>query len=144
MGHFIKTFYLTNVKKECTHKPNQPYLPAMSKSKSSRKHDRKSKNIIAQTTNVKSMFADGFTERHDLEQYFWTENTVNKIRDSLKYIPECCCLTTPSLGHAFYLQNRHEVVLDIDTRFNYLPRFRYFDILAPIGKDGELFNVIVM
>jgi len=102
--------------------------------------NRKSKNIVNKN---KSMFADGFVERYDLEQYFWTEDTVKRLLHSLEYIPECCCLTTPSLGHGFYEIGRDELVLDIDTRFDYLPKFRYFDILYPSNVDEDV-RMIVM
>lgn len=104
------------------------------------KMNRKSKNIVNKS---KSMFADGFVERYDLEQYFWTEDTVKRLLHSLEYIPECCCLTTPSLGHGFYEIGRDELVLDIDTRFDYLPKFRYFDILYPSNVDENV-RMIVM
>jgi hypothetical protein len=101
---------------------------------------RKEKNIIRET---RSMFDNGFEERHDLEQYFWTERTVNKLIQSLRFIPNCCCLTTPSLGHGFYQIGREEIVLDIDTRFEYLPKFQYFDILVTHSINEEI-RIIVM
>jgi len=100
---------------------------------------RKEKNI----TDNRSMFANGFEERTDLEQYFWTEDTVLRLIKSLEFIPNCCCLTTPTLGCGFHHIGREEVVLDIDTRFNFLPKFRYFDIRYPINQEEE-FSIIVM
>ena len=102
--------------------------------------NRSEKNIHHQS---KSMFSDGFKERYDLEQYFWTEDTVKRLIDSLRFTHDCCCLTTPSLGHGFYQIGRQELVLDIDTRFDYLPRFKYFDILYPIEIDDNI-HIIVM
>ncbi len=102
--------------------------------------NRTTKNIVQST---KTMFETGFIERHDLEQYFWSEDTVNRLLYSLSYIDACCCLTTPSLGHGFYAIGREEVVLDIDRRFEYLPKFRYFDILLPTTQD-ESFNILIL
>ena len=102
--------------------------------------NRKEKNILKKD---KSMFGNGFEERYDLEQYFWTEDTVNKLINSLEYTPDCCCLTTPSLGHGFNEIGRKELVLDIDTRFDYLPKFRYFDILYPVQLNENI-HIIVM
>lgn len=104
--------------------------------------NRKDKNILVSMKN-RSMFSSGFSERTDLEQYFWTKETVEKLMDSLKYIDECCCLTTPSLGHGFYTIGREETVLDIDTRFEYLPKFQYFDILYPTDT-GETYNILIV
>lgn len=88
--------------------------------------------LNGKTRKQRSMFSDGFVERHDLEQYFWTEDTVEQLRGSLTLSHpvegSVCCLTTPSLAHAFYQSDRVEPLLDIDTRFSYLPGFRYFDI----------------
>lgn len=101
------------------------------------------KNIVSASSCGRQMYEAGFSERTDLEQYFWTEDTVDRLVDSLQYMNDCCCLTTPSLGHGFYSKGREEVVLDIDTRFDYLPKFRYFDILSPEHHDEE-FRIIVM
>lgn len=80
------------------------------------------------------MFSDGFQERYDLEQYFWTEKTVNDIMKALdhNYNSSCICLTTPSLAHGFWIkEQRIETLLDIDKRFSYLPKYYHFDILNP-------------
>lgn len=104
---------------------------------------RSDKNIVKPNNDNRSMFADGFKERYDLEQYFWTEDTVNRLLQSLEFIENCCCLTTPSLGEGFFRIGREEVVLDIDTRFNYLPKFRYFDIRTPEEQEEE-FRIIIL
>ena len=91
----------------------------------------------------RSMFSDGFTERRDLEQYFWTTETVHKLMTALRYQFDPCCLGTPSLAYAWYFEeNRSEWLFDIDERFNYLPKFRYFDIRSPENVD-ETFRIIV-
>ena len=99
----------------------------------------------------RSMFANGFSERRDLEQYFWTENTIENIRAALRYTfgPESsCCLCTPSLAHNWWAYDTKEVsLLDIDTRFEYLPKFRYFDLRYPnktdLSSDQQLWRVVV-
>src|SRR5690242_10355913 len=90
----------------------------------------------------RSMFAEGFTERHDLEQYFWTQETVEKLLEALSDYEDCCCLATPSLAHAWHLQSREETLLDIDTRFAYLPKFRYYDLRNPEDVDDQYRIVI--
>jgi hypothetical protein len=77
------------------------------------------------------MFADGFTERRDLEQYFWTEETVDRLKIALTNASDCCCMATPSLAYSWHCEEREEVLLDIDTRFDFLPKFRYWDIRQP-------------
>ena len=49
-----------------------------------------------------AMFADGFTERHDLEQYFWTKSTVDRLMKALEFTGDCCCLTTPTLVNLLF------------------------------------------
>lgn len=95
------------------------------------------------SNNNRSMFASGFTERYDLEQYFWTEETVQRLLHALEYTSDCCCLTTPSLGHGFHTIGREEVVLDIDERFAYLPKFRYFDIRFPYPQEED-FQILIL
>lgn len=104
---------------------------------------RSTKNIHTAAPDSRSMFEDGFKERTDLEQYFWTTDTVNRLIKSLEFETDCCCLTTPSLGHGFYIAGRNETVLDIDKRFEYLPKFQYFDILAPT-PTGEEYRILIL
>lgn len=96
------------------------------------------------------MFAQGFQERHDLEQYFWTDKTVLQLVHALhsasNFNGHVCCLATPSLAQAFYIHQQYQVeaLLDIDTRFQYLPGFRYFDLRFPTPcNDGDDFRIVV-
>lgn len=91
----------------------------------------------------RSMFSNGFQERHDLEQCFWTDATVFRLLKALEYSSDCCCLTTPTLAVAFHENGRDEVLLDIDERFDYLPKFRYWDLRNPTELDSDSFQVIV-
>ncbi len=94
--------------------------------------------------SLKSMFSSGFVERHDLEQYFWTEETVQRIINAIKEYTDCCCLTTPSLAHALHIEGKEEALFDIDTRFDYLPKFRYYDInKKDLDTVDETFRIVV-
>jgi len=97
---------------------------------------------MASSSSSRSMFPEGFVERRDLEQYFWTEETVMRLMKALEYTPDCCCLATPSLAQGMHVTGREETLLDIDTRFEYLPKFRYWDIQCP-SPVGETFRVVV-
>ncbi|KAJ3272563.1 hypothetical protein HDV01_005406 [Terramyces sp. JEL0728] len=88
------------------------------------------------------MFVDGFMERRDLEQYFWTQNTIDKIKAAIEYEMNTACLCVPTLAHEFHEAaleesdtERERYLFDIDTKFDYLPLFKYFDILAPQQTD---------
>uniref|UniRef100_A0A7S4J2M5 N6-adenine methyltransferase n=1 Tax=Odontella aurita TaxID=265563 RepID=A0A7S4J2M5_9STRA len=94
--------------------------------------------------SARHMFADEFIERHDLEQYFWSEATVLGLQKALGYHEDVCCLTTPSLAHAWHEDGREEVLLDLDERFDYLPRFRRFDLRSPEASENENFRVVVV
>lgn len=98
--------------------------------------------------SARHMFSKGFVERHDLEQYFWTTTTVHNLRRALSFDPDdLCCLATPSLAHAFHLGDPTQEVrlLDIDTRFSYLPGFRFWDIRKPepLLESQTTFRVVV-
>jgi len=98
------------------------------------------KNIFVKSEG--NVFRDGMEEQHALEQFFWTEDTVQRLADALNwvYISETCCLMTPSLAHHWHEQ---EALLDIDQRFEYLPKFRYYDIRAPEDVEGD-FRLLVL
>jgi len=101
--------------------------------------------IFFETCNEKKdVFDNKISENRKYEQYFWTSKTVNDLLDACEYITNTCCFTTPSLAHAFHEKGREEKLLDIDERFNYLPRFEKFDIINPHYLDEDNFNIIVI
>jgi hypothetical protein len=58
----------------------------------------------------------------NMNNFFWTKETVQKLMDSIEFHNlECCCLTTPSLAHAYHESGEQRTLLDIDDRFKYLP-----------------------
>jgi len=83
--------------------------------------------------NVTDVFNNKMKENHDYEQYFWTKETVDNFLQSIQYmcIEETCCFTTPSIAHALHENGRDEILLDIDKRFNYLPKFKYYNAYHP-------------
>mmetsp|Transcript_15586 Transcript_15586/g.41971 ORF Transcript_15586/g.41971 Transcript_15586/m.41971 type:complete len:231 (+) Transcript_15586:54-746(+) len=126
---------------------------------------------------ARSMLSQGvaFEERHDLEQYFWTQKTVQQILEAVVFHLGCaiepelaetlqtcmggagmvssemkdeameklCCLCTPTLGHAFWVQQKIAPVYDIDRRFEYLPGFRYFDLFYSDISEGVDHRIVV-
>jgi hypothetical protein len=81
-----------------------------------------------------------------MEQFFWTRETVENLIKSLQYIftEETCCMFTPSLAHAWHEEHdREETVLDIDKRFDYLPKFKYYDVRDPADIEGN-FRLLVL
>ena len=94
---------------------------------------------------VKDVFNNNLPENHEYEQFFWTTNVVDKLIKSFEYdfVDETCCLTTPSLAVAMNNQGRDEVLLDIDSRFNFLPKYKYYDVRTPYGLDNN-FKLLVL
>jgi hypothetical protein len=92
------------------------------------------------------VFGGRVPEKRELEQYFWTSNVVRKILEATQWnFKECCCFTTPSLAHLYHESGNDQTLLDIDTRFKYLPRFERFDITAPHTPVGAgSFEVLVI
>lgn len=107
---------------------------------SARAH-KKSKNNRDRNFVGRRMFQDGFTERRDLEQYFWTDKTIEGIKFALQSMFDAdssLCLCTPTVAHSWWMDDGVGVsLLDLDTRFEYLPKFRYFDLRAPSDTDLE-------
>ncbi|VBB17982.1 N6-adenine methyltransferase [Yasminevirus sp. GU-2018] len=98
--------------------------------------------FIKQEGNV---FKDEIEEQHAWEQFFWTKNVVDRLMKACEYtyVEETCCLTTPSLAHSWHEQGRDEILLDIDKRFSYLPKFKYYDMRNPKDVDGS-FRLLVL
>jgi hypothetical protein len=101
------------------------------------------KNIFKKSNG--HVFKDALEEQHCWEQFFWTKDVVEKIANACEYnfVEETCCMMTPSLAHQFHEQGRDETLLDIDTRFAYLPKFRYYDVTNPKVID-DTFRLLVL
>lgn len=102
-------------------------------------------NVPKNFFNSDVVFSDNMPEKHEYEQFFWTKNTVDKIAQAceFQYVEETCCLTTPSLAHKMHMEGRDEVLLDIDKRFDYLPKFKYYDVRKPYKLD-ETFRLLIL
>lgn len=102
---------------------------------------KKTKNNRDRNFVGRSMFCSGFTERRDLEQYFWTDNTIQAIKFALQSTFDAdssLCLCTPTVAHSWWMEDGMGVsLLDLDKRFEYLPKFRYFDLRLPSATDLE-------
>lgn len=98
--------------------------------------------------NGKNVFANKIEENHALEQFFWSDKVVQRLAESLNFvfIEKTCCLMTPSLAHYWNETcERDEALFDIDTRFDYLPKFKYFDVTDPKSADnGDNFRLLVI
>lgn len=72
------------------------------------------------------------TELREIEQYFFSENVIINIVEALEYEENIICLGTPAVADGFFkFKNRRVLCLDVDTRFSYLPGYKYFDMLKP-------------
>ena len=86
-------------------------------------------------------------ENKELEQYFFTDKTLEQITNIFQYEENILCLCTPSVADAFYkLKNKEIICIDIDNRFNYLPKFINCDITKEEPKLPEDFvpNLIIV
>ena len=86
-----------------------------------------------------NVFHNQLEENHAYEQFFWTENVVNKLKYAINmlYMDNICGLMTPSLIHSLYLEEKYELLLDIDRRFQYLPKYYYYDVMTPYALDDS-------
>lgn len=94
----------------------------------------------------KSELSDKFpkTELREVEQYFFSEDVVRNLVDALEFEKNLVCLGTPAVAHGFWqYKQRNVLLLDIDRRFDYLPGYKYFDILSPSEIDIKP-NIIII
>lgn len=112
--------------------------------------DKQEEGAFKDGPGMRHMFSRGFLERRDLEQYFWTEKCVQGILTGVKSTfgaDESCCLCTPTLAEAWWIEGESASLLDIDERFRYLPKYRYFDLRYPdqtqLEPDRDSWRVIV-
>jgi len=85
----------------------------------------------------RSVMDDEFRERRDLEQYFFTKQTISnyiqaltmRYPDQAELEAKVCLICCPSLCKAFHDELGYKVTcLDIDKRFENLPGFKYYDL----------------
>ena len=87
------------------------------------------------------------TENKDLEQFFFTEKVLEQITSQFQYEENILCLCTPAVADAFWKLKQKEVLcVDIDNRFNYLPKFISCDITKQelILPDNFVPNIIIV
>ena len=85
-------------------------------------------------------------ENKELEQYFFTEKVLDQITNTFQYEDNVLCLCTPSVADAFWKKNKEVICIDVDNRFNYLPKFINCDITKEEIKlpDDFVPNLIIV
>ena len=86
-------------------------------------------------------------ENKELEQYFFTEKVLEQITSIFQYEENILCLCTPAVADAFWKLKQKEVLcVDIDNRFNYLPKFINCDITTQelILPENFVPNIIIV
>jgi hypothetical protein len=82
-------------------------------------------------------------ERQEIEQYFFSGETLDDLARLAMRFHNPCCLCTPSLGEELEARGVEDVTtLDLDARFAFLKGFREYDISEPEPLD-ETFGVII-
>lgn len=80
-------------------------------------------------------------ERHEHEQYFFTDDTVREICDMLEGFEHPCVLCAPMVGAELARRGRRVRVLDIDARFSSVTGFVHWDIYRPQFPE-ERYDVV--
>lgn len=85
---------------------------------------------------------DAMYERHENEQYFFDEETLQELSRFLARFESIGCVCAPLLGSRLVELGANVTILDIDERFAHLPEFVEFDLHRPhwIGRE---FDIIV-
>ena len=81
-------------------------------------------------------------ERHEKEQYFFTDETTGHLADFAARFPNPCCICAPSVGVELARRRVPVRILDIDERFAKTPGFRRYDLFSPDWL-GEEFGLIL-
>ena len=80
-------------------------------------------------------------ERHDKEQYFFDQETVDRVADLLGPFERVCALCAPTVGSELEERGANVVTLDVDERFRTLKNFRRWDLYRP-ERIADQFDVI--
>ena len=68
-------------------------------------------------------------KKKEQEQYFFTDKVLEQIIKSFQYFENIVCICAPTLADAFWRFLKKDVYcIDIDDRFNYLPKFIHCNI----------------
>ena len=81
-------------------------------------------------------------ERHENEQYFFDEGTLNAFSAFLLRFDSICCVCAPLLGKRLVEAGANVAILDIDQRFSGLKGFVPFDLYKPHWV-GAKYDVII-
>ena len=81
-------------------------------------------------------------ERHEREQYFFDEATLDHLAAYVASWPSPCCLCAPLLGKRLVELGVDVAILDVDERFSDVPGFQRFDVYRP-GWLGREFGLVV-
>ncbi|MGI9519750.1 MAG: hypothetical protein ACR2NP_22035 [Pirellulaceae bacterium] len=79
-------------------------------------------------------------ERHENEQYFFDQPTLDHLASFVERFESPCCLCCPLLGKQLTQRGVSTAILDVDDRFADLPGFRRYDIYRPqwLGEEYDL------
>ncbi len=81
-------------------------------------------------------------ERQEIEQYFFSEETLNDLANLAMRFSNPLCLCAPSLGAELERRGVEATTLDLDDRFTHLRGFHPYDLSNPQPVD-ERFGVII-
>ena len=83
-------------------------------------------------------------EKHELEQYFWTRDTITHLADFASSYERVCCLCAPTLGAELGRRGCKVTNLDRDNRFEGTPGYRPYDLYRPERlEQSEGFDLII-
>ena len=82
-------------------------------------------------------------EKHENEQYFFTDKTVEYLTRAAMSFDKICCICCPSIGKRLEAMGTDVTILDIDERFNNLEGFEFWDIKNPTYISDE-YDLIIM
>ena len=81
-------------------------------------------------------------ERHENEQYFFDDATVDHLARFISRFSAPCCICAPTVGKRLAETNVDVTVLDIDKRFKEVTGFQVYDLYKPTWLEKK-FDIII-
>jgi len=82
-------------------------------------------------------------ENHQLRQFFYNQDTIDRLAQVLGGFENPCCLCVPMLAWEMAKRGRTVRALDIDTRFKFLPGYLEYNLYRPAYLQEEFDLIIV-
>lgn len=118
-------------KKKNKNSKNQKGPEVVVKSKNKRDFPQGGAPPNGLATNIKPAYLAGIEEDHAYEQFFYHENSQRRLFKIVQQFEKPLLMCNPSLAVMAEEEGHDYMLLDRDTRFKFLKKYREFSLLEP-------------